>query len=76
MPSLNPDIADRKSFVAHVGDYPWYLPPLDGPPRFVVEGVVIPEPSMALLAVAAIGILGLHTRHLRSACQAAEGAIS
>jgi hypothetical protein len=60
MPLLNPDIADPNSFVAHgIGDNPWRVVVLDGPPRFVVEGVVIPEPGTALLAAAAMGILGL-----------------
>jgi hypothetical protein len=43
--------------------------------RFVIEGVVIPEPSMALFAAAA-GILGLRTRHARSVLNRTKGAIS
>lgn len=59
MPLLNPEIADRRSFITHgFGDSPWRLPVLDGPPRFVLEGEQIPEPSMAWLAAAAIGFLG------------------
>jgi len=80
MPYDNPPLVDDESIIGYnsLESGGWFSTEAhpEGLPRFVVEGVVIPEPSMAILAVAALGILRLRTRHARTDRTAAKGAFT
>jgi hypothetical protein len=80
LPYNNPPLVDPESIILTRSDLDGWRtttsPAPYGLPRFVVEGVVIPEPSVGVLVAAAIACLGMQACQARPLGAGLKGAIS